>query len=132
MPVGPRTLTGVVLGEAAAADTAYTIKPIKQVLDDHAFVPPDVVKLTEWVSEYYLAGPGATLAAALPPHGLTARIDRFKTVRIAALTAAGLDAAERLAAHSVEPRRRAEARQAAGRGAASAEGRAGRHCRCPR
>ena len=103
VPVGPRTLTGVVLGEAAAADTAYTIKPIKQVVDDHAFVPPDVVKLTEWVSDYYLAGPGATLAAALPPHGLTARVDRFKTVRVAALTAAGIDAAERLAAHSVEP-----------------------------
>ena len=102
VPVGPRTLTGVVLGEAAAADTAYTIKPIKQVLDDHAFVPPDVVKLTEWVSEYYLAGPGATLAAALPPHGLTARTDRFKTIRVAALTAAGADAAERLAAHSAE------------------------------
>ena len=91
VPVGPRTLTGVVLGEAAAADTAYTIKPIKQVLDDHAFVPPDVVKLTEWVSDYYLAGPGATLAAALPPHGLTARTDRFKTRRVAALTAAALD-----------------------------------------
>jgi primosomal protein N' (replication factor Y) (superfamily II helicase) len=103
VPVGPRTLTGVVLGEAAAADTAYTIKPITRVVDDHAFVPPDVVKLTEWVSEYYLAGPGATLAAALPPHGLTARVDRFKTVRVAALTAAGIDAAERLAAHSVEP-----------------------------
>jgi primosomal protein N' (replication factor Y) len=92
VPVGPRTLTGVVLGEAAAADTAYTIKPIKQVLDHHAFVPPDVVKLTEWVSDYYLAGPGATLAAALPPHGLTARIDRFKTRRVASLTAAALDA----------------------------------------
>ena len=60
------------------------------------------MKLTEWVSEYYLAGPGATLAAALPPHGLTARTDRFKTVRVAALTAAGVDAAERLAAHSAE------------------------------
>jgi primosomal protein N' (replication factor Y) len=102
VPIGPRTLTGVVLGEAAAADTAYTIKPIKQVVDDHAFVPADVVRLTEWVSEYYLAGPGATLAAALPPHGLTARTDRFKTVRIAALTAAGIDTAERLAAHSGE------------------------------
>jgi primosomal protein N' (replication factor Y) len=102
VPVGPRTLTGVVLGEAAGADRAYTIKPIKQVLDDHAFVPPDVVKLTEWVSDYYLAGPGATLAAALPPRGLTARVDRFKTIRIAALTAAGVDAAERLAAHGVE------------------------------
>ncbi|HUQ88711.1 MAG TPA: primosomal protein N' [Vicinamibacterales bacterium] len=103
VPIGPRTLTGVVLGEAAAADTAFTIKPIKQVLDDHAFVPPDVVKLTEWVSEYYLAGPGATLSAALPPHGLTARTDRFKTIRIAALTAAGIDAAGRLVAHSAEP-----------------------------
>ncbi len=28
VPVGPRTLTGVVMGEAAAADTAYTIKSI--------------------------------------------------------------------------------------------------------
>jgi len=103
VPMGPRTMTGVVIGEAAAADTAYTIKPIKNVVDDHAFIPPDVVRLTEWVSEYYLAGPGATLAAALPPHGLTARTDRFKSVRIAALTAAGIDTAERLAAHSGEP-----------------------------
>jgi primosomal protein N' (replication factor Y) len=103
VPIGPRTLTGVVMGEAAAADTAYTIKPIKRVVDDHAFVPPDVIRLTQWVSEYYLAGPGATLAAALPPHGLTARTDRFKTVRMAALTAAGLDFAGRLAAHGAEP-----------------------------
>ena len=102
VPVGPRTLTGVVLGEAAAADVAYAIKPITQLLDDAAFVPADVVKLTEWVSDYYLAGPGATLAAALPPHGLTARTDRFKTVRVAALTAAGIDAVERLAAHGAE------------------------------
>ncbi len=107
VPIGPRTLTGVVLGEAAAADTSYTIKPIKRVVDDHAFVPPDVIRLTQWVSEYYLAGPGATLAAALPPHGLTARTDRFKTVRIAALTAAGVDFAERLVAHSGEAPRTA-------------------------
>ena len=103
VPMGPRTLTGVVMGVAAAADSAFTIKPIKHVVDDHAFVPSDVVKLTEWVSDYYLAGPGATLAAALPPHGLTARTDRFKTVRVAALTAAGLDMADRLDAHSDEP-----------------------------
>jgi primosomal protein N' (replication factor Y) len=103
VPIGPRTLTGVVLGEATAADTAFKIKPIKHVVDDHAFVPPDVIRLTEWVSEYYLAGPGATLAAALPPHGLTSRTDRFKTVRVVAITAAGLDMVERLAAHSAEP-----------------------------
>jgi primosomal protein N' (replication factor Y) len=91
VPMGPRTVTGVVMGEAAAADTAYTIKAIAQILDAAAFLPADVVELTEWVSDYYLAGPGATLAAALPPHGLTSRRDRFKTVRIVALTAAALD-----------------------------------------
>ena len=91
VPVGPRTMTGVVTGEAAAADTAYTIKAITAVLDDHAFVPLDVVKLTAWVSDYYLAGPGATLAAALPPHGLSSRADRFKTVRVVSATAAALD-----------------------------------------
>jgi primosomal protein N' (replication factor Y) len=91
VPVGPRTLTGVVMGEAAAADTAYTIKSITQIVDAQAFVPADVVKLTEWVSDYYLAGPGASLAAALPPHGLTSRRDRFKTQRVVTLTAAALD-----------------------------------------
>ncbi len=91
VPVGPRTLTGVVMGEAAAADTAYTIKSITQTLDDRSFVPADVITLTAWVSDYYLAGPGAALAAALPPHGLTARRDRFKTVRVVTLTAAALD-----------------------------------------
>jgi primosomal protein N' (replication factor Y) len=91
VPVGPRTLTGVMMGEAAAADTAYTIKALKSVLDDRGFVPSDVIKLTEWVSDYYLAGPGATLAAALPPHGLSSRVDRFKTVRIVTATAAALD-----------------------------------------
>ena len=91
VPVGPRTLTGVVMGEATAADVAYTIKPVKTVLDEHAFVPADVIKLTEWVSDYYLAGPGATLAAALPPHGLSARANRFKTVRLVSATAAALD-----------------------------------------
>jgi primosomal protein N' (replication factor Y) len=88
--VGPRTLTGVVVGEAAAADTAYKIKPITRVLDEEAFVPADVVRLTEWVADYYLAGPGAALSAALPPRGLTAKVDHFKTVRVAAPTPAGL------------------------------------------
>jgi primosomal protein N' (replication factor Y) len=89
--VGTRTMTGVVTGEAAAADVAYTIKPLTRVLDDSAFLPADVLELAEWVSDYYLAGPGATLAAALPPHGLTGRVDRFKSIRIAALTPAALD-----------------------------------------
>jgi primosomal protein N' (replication factor Y) len=88
VPVGPRLMTGVAVGEAAAADSAFTIKPIAKVLDASSFVPADVIRLTAWVAEYYLAGPGAALAAALPPHGLSGRVDRFKTMRVAALTAA--------------------------------------------
>ncbi len=96
VPLGKRTLTGVVIGEAANFDRTFEIRDIREVLDEAAFVPSAVIALTEWVSSYYLAGPGAALAAALPPHGLTARVDSFKTVRIAQLTAAGLDAADRL------------------------------------
>jgi len=90
VPLGPRKLTGVAVGHVSAADVSFKLKDIVRVLDDHAFMPPDVVKLTQWVSDYYLAGPGAALAAALPPHGLTNHVDRFKTVRVVALTAAGL------------------------------------------
>ena len=89
VPLGPRKLTGVAVGQVSAADSSFKLKDIIQVLDAGAFVPPDVVKLTQWVSEYYLAGPGAALAAALPPYGLSNRVDRFKTVRVVALTAEG-------------------------------------------
>jgi len=89
--VGSRSLTGVVMGAAAAAEVAYTIKPLSRILDAASFVPADVLELANWASEYYLAGPGATLAAALPPHGLTGRVDRFKTIRVATLTPAALD-----------------------------------------
>ena len=90
VPLGPRKLTGVAVGQVSAADVTFKLKDIIQVLDAGAFVPPDVVKLTQWVSDYYLAGPGATLAAALPPHGLTNKVDRFKTIRVVALTVAGM------------------------------------------
>ena len=90
VPLGPRKLTGVVVGHVGAVDLAFKMKDVIQVLDAEAFVPADVVKLTEWVSDYYLAGPGATLSAALPPHGLANRVDRFKTVRVVALTGTGL------------------------------------------
>ncbi len=99
VPLGPRKLTGVVVGHVSAAGVSLKLKDIIQVLDEGAFMPPDVVQLTQWVADYYLAGPGAALQAALPPHGLANKVDRFKTVRVVTLTAAGLDAADRMAAH---------------------------------
>jgi primosomal protein N' (replication factor Y) len=97
VPLGPRTLTGIVTG-LASATPHFKVRDVHRVIDADAFVPPDVVALTEWVAKYYLAGPGAALAAALPPRALTGRVSHFKTSRVAALTAAGRDAADRLAA----------------------------------
>jgi primosomal protein N' (replication factor Y) len=67
------------------------------VLDAEPFLPADVIQLTGWVSDYYLAGPGATLAVAMPPHALTSRVDAFRTVRRVALSDEGADLAERVA-----------------------------------
>ena len=97
VPLGSRKLTGVVIGDAPPPNGEIALKDVGEVLDDAAFLPADVLQLTEWVSDYYLAGPGAALAAAMPPHALTSRVDAFRTVRLVALTAEGHDIAERVA-----------------------------------
>ncbi len=97
VPLGRRTLTGVVTGTAAPSDGAFELRDVIEVLDPAPFLPCDVMQLTEWVSDYYLASPGATLAAAMPPHALTSRVDAFRTIRTVTLTAEGYDLAERVA-----------------------------------
>ena len=97
VPLGARKVTGIVIGAAPPPAGDFELRDVHELLDESAFVPADVVKLTDWVANYYLAGPGAALSSALPPHALTGRVDAFKTARVAALTPAGLDVAERLA-----------------------------------
>jgi len=98
VPLGTRRLTGIVLGEGEPVGGDIEIRELLEVLDPTPFLPDDVVELARWVADYYLAGPGATLSAALPPHALTARVDAFKTVRVASLTDRGRDAVDRLVA----------------------------------
>jgi primosomal protein N' (replication factor Y) len=98
VPLGTRKLTGLVLGEGEPLGSGVAVREILEALDAAPFVPDDVVALARWVADYYLAGPGAALAAAVPPHGLTARVDAFKTVRIARLTDRGRDVLDRLTA----------------------------------
>jgi primosomal protein N' len=43
------------------------IKPIIDILDSTAFLPPDVLTLAMWVAEYYACGAGEAIAAAMPP-----------------------------------------------------------------
>jgi primosomal protein N' (replication factor Y) (superfamily II helicase) len=97
VPLGSRTLTGVVMGEAPAPEGTFELRNLLEVIDTNPFLPADVLQLTQWVSDYYLAGPGATLAAAMPPHALTRRTDAFRTVRKVVLSAEGYDLAERVA-----------------------------------
>jgi primosomal protein N' (replication factor Y) (superfamily II helicase) len=100
VPLGPRVVTGVVVrNQHSEARTAHaepappdTIKPLREVLDAEAFVPSDVVALAQWTAEYYAAGVGDTIPMLLPPMARGARADAHKTIRVAAITPAGLEA----------------------------------------
>ncbi len=91
VPLGSRIVTGIVV-EAGLSLDDVDIKPIRQVLDAGAFVPPDVVALARWTAEYYAAGVGDTIPALLPPMARGGRADAHKTTRVAAITVAGQEA----------------------------------------
>src|SRR5947207_10117579 len=96
VPLGSRIVTGIVMDDASASTVEDSaIKAVKDVLDRDAFVPPDVVDLARWTAEYYAAGPGDTITAVLPPMARGGRSDAHKTIRVAAITAAGLELAGR-------------------------------------
>ncbi len=68
--VGPRKVTGLVTHDNASPDdTPARLRDVLEVLDDVTFLPEEVVDLALWVSDYYLAGPGETISAAMPPKG---------------------------------------------------------------
>ena len=46
VPLGTRTITGIVIGEVPATATAFEIRDVHEVLDTGPFVPADVVTLT--------------------------------------------------------------------------------------
>jgi primosomal protein N' (replication factor Y) len=93
VPLGSRIVTGLVVDNHAAVDAAGPeLKPIRQLLDTHSFVPPDVVALAQWTAEYYAAGTGDTITAVLPPMTRGTRVGSHKLRRVAAITAHGLEA----------------------------------------
>ncbi len=73
------------------------MRDVRQVLDATAFVPPDVVALTAWVSRV-LHRRAAARRWRRPCRRTrsTAASIAFKTIRMAALTAAGLDTVDRV------------------------------------
>ena len=84
VPVGNRTLTGIVLSAAVEPQTsALDLKPLIDVLDAEAFLPADVVDLAAWVADYYACGVGEAIATAMPPRAWV------ESERHAAITEAG-------------------------------------------
>src|SRR5215213_9518491 len=67
VPLGTRHVTGCVVAIDALAAPEVELKPIVDVLDASAFLPGHVIDLALWAAEYYAAGPGETVAAAMPP-----------------------------------------------------------------
>jgi primosomal protein N' (replication factor Y) len=70
---------------------ASDVKPIHQVVDTDSFVPSDLVALARWTAEYYAAGAGETITSVLPPKTRQG-VSGHKTIRMAAITATGLEA----------------------------------------
>ncbi len=87
VPVGTRVVTGCVI-ESPSEATAGEFKDVIEVIDQEPLLPPDVVALCRWVAEYYLAGVGDAIGAAMPP-GARRKATSFKTKRVAAVTALG-------------------------------------------
>ena len=96
VPLGSRVVTGCVVGVDVNPDTdSVEVKDLIECVDTDAFLPRSVMEIALWVAEYYAAGPGDALAAAMPPfawiHGTkgTQQATAFKTVRMAFITTAG-------------------------------------------
>ena len=81
VPLGRKFVTGyiVALLDELRAGTSLKksdIKDAREILDVIPLVTPELLQLTRWVAEYYLAPWGEVIKAALPP-GISPTIDQF-------------------------------------------------------
>jgi primosomal protein N' (replication factor Y) len=90
VPVGARTMTGCIVRHDAVIDEGTDVKDVAETLDGESLVPPSIVELCRWVADYYVAGIGDALAAAMPP-GTRGKTSAFRKQRIATLSAMGSD-----------------------------------------
>ena len=64
-PFGNREMEGVIVGLPEETEVEE-LKEIMDVLDDEPFFSDDMLKLTEWIAEYYLSSWGEALKCATP------------------------------------------------------------------
>lgn len=75
VPFGRRIVTGYVLAWAKRKTAEFTLKEIKDILDDSPLFPPSMIALFNWVSLYYHYPIGEVIRSALPA-GLVVRTQR--------------------------------------------------------
>lgn len=93
IPLQKRTMTGVVL-EILSENPLPQARAILSALDERPILDLGLLKLAQWISQYYLASLGEVLATMLPPNS---RRDSKKTIILqAAQPLAGDELSQRL------------------------------------
>lgn len=64
VPLGPRTITGVVVGLRDAAGANRPLKPVAEILDEPP-LPPTTLEFIDWAARYSVDAPGQALAITL-------------------------------------------------------------------
>ena len=78
VPFGSRQLLGVVVRcrDVSTAIEPAAIKPVKDVLDEKPVLPDELLRLGQWIADYYVVPQGEALAAMLPPRSPVRRSTR--------------------------------------------------------
>lgn len=69
VPFGPRRLTGLIVDRTQEEDKLgdfIRLKPLIDVLDDEPAFTDEMLRLTQWMADYYVCGWGEVIKAALP------------------------------------------------------------------
>ncbi|HSP06545.1 MAG TPA: primosomal protein N' [Acidobacteriota bacterium] len=78
VPVGPRFVTAFAVNNDPPGE-GQDLKPVADLLDQECFFSPEMIRLTQWIADYYLAEWADVLKSALPP-GLDVRPDTVITI----------------------------------------------------
>ncbi|MDX1631353.1 MAG: hypothetical protein R3234_05810, partial [Thermoanaerobaculia bacterium] len=66
VPVGPRQMTGIVVGRAQEAPEGVRIRPITEILDVIPVLSEELLELARFTADYYLAPLGEVLRSFVP------------------------------------------------------------------
>lgn len=61
-----KDVIGLVSGRAQVDNLPYKLRPIEKLIDGHAILPPELLKLAHWISDYYQSPLSEVLRAMLP------------------------------------------------------------------